>query len=212
MSETNDVLNIREVQIDCDWTKSTELDFFRFLDSIRKLLGKHQIALSVTVRLHQLNMEVPPADRGVLMCYNTGAVRNVNTSNSIISSYEIAPYAGRLSCYSLPLDLAYPAFSWAVWFEDNNFKALLRNLEPTHENLKYTNRNYFRVMDGFYQEGHYLSKWDKVRFEFSYFNEIMKTKKLLEHQLKNFSIILYHLDENNLSKFTRHEIDKIYTH
>ena len=212
MSETNDVLNVREVQIDCDWTKSTEADFFRFLDSIRKLLGRHQIALSVTVRLHQLNMEVPPADRGVLMCYNTGAVRNDKTRNSILSSNDIAPYAGRLSCYELPLDLAYPAFSWAVWFEENNFKALLRNLKPTHENLKNADGNFYRVMNGFYQEGHYLSKWDKVRFEFSDFYEIMKTKKLLEHQLENFSVILYHLDETNLSKYTSHEINKIYTH
>ena len=212
MSETNNVSGVKEVQIDCDWTKSTEIDFFLFLEMARKLLSEHQIKLSVTVRLHQLNMQVPPVDRGVLMCYNTGSVRSDKTHNSILAATDVAPYAKRLSGYKLPLDLAYPAFSWAVWFEDGNFKSLLRNLKPDNENLKTISGNRFRVIDGFYQEGHYLSKSDVVRFEFSDFSEIIRTKKLLEHQLENFSVILYHLDENNLSKYTDNEISKIYTH
>ena len=211
MSETNNVSNVREVQIDCDWTKSTEEEFFQFLETVRKLLSKHQIILSVTVRLHQLNMAVPPANRGVLMCYNTGAVKSDKTRNSILTAEDVAPYAKRLSDYRLHLDLAYPTFSWAVWFENNNFKALLRNLKPDNEKLKNTRGNRYRVINGFYQEGHYLSKFDDVRFEFSNTNEIIETKKLLEYQLKNFSVILYHLDENNLSKYTDNEISKIYS-
>lgn len=210
MSETNDVPNVREVQIDCDWTKTTIGDYYDFLEAVQKLLSKHEIFLSVTIRLHQLNMTPPPGDRGVLMCYNTGAVRNDQTRNSILTSDDVLPYSDRLSDYEMPLDLAYPTFSWAVWFEDGNFKALLRTLEPTHENLKNSYGNRYRVMNGFYHEGHYLAKWDVVRFEFSDFYEIMRTKKLLEHQLKNFSVIIYHLDEKNLSKYTQNEIKKIY--
>lgn len=212
MSETNDVPKVHEIQMDCDWTKSTEADYFSFLDETRELLAKHDIMLSTTIRLHQLSMPVPPVDRGVLMCYNTGAVRNSDTRNSILQFDDVTPYANRLKWYKLSLDIAYPTFSWAVWFSNGTFKALLRNADPRHEKLEHKEKNKYRVKEGFYQEGHYLSYGDEVRFEFSSFDEIMSCKRLLEHQLKDYSVILYHLDFKNLSKYADHEIFEIYKH
>jgi len=209
MSETNDIVNVHEIQIDCDWTRTTEADYFKFLGIIKSNL-KPGILLSVTIRLHQLNMIIPPVDRGVLMCYNTGAVRSNETGNSILQSSDVALYAKNLESYKLPLDIAYPTFEWAVWFSNNNFQSLLRNIDPANKNLTHKEKNRYTVKNGFYQEGHYLSTDDEVRFEYSSFDEIIKTKKLLEHQLKDFSIILYHLDHTNLSKYTSDEISKIY--
>jgi hypothetical protein len=212
MSETNDVENIREIQLDCDWTKTTEANFFNFLEEVRKELVKREIVLSATIRLHQLRMKVPPVDRGILMCYNTGAVRNPATENSVLAAGDVAPYANKLAEYKLPLDIAYPTFAWAVWFRGNQFQALLRGLTPDNENLLQEKANLFTVKNGFYQEGHYLAYNDKIRFEFSDYSEIIKVKKMLEPQLSNYSIILYHLDAKNLSKYTNDEIRKIYTH
>jgi hypothetical protein len=211
MSETNDVGNIHEVQLDCDWTKTTETAWFAFAKEVRRELNKYGISLSSTIRLHQLNMPPPPVDRGVLMCYNTGAVRSNATDNSILSAGDVALYAKYLQSYSLPLDIAYPVFSWAVLLGYNGtFKRLLREIVPEDENLECRENNKFRVRYGFYQEGDYLYEGDEIRFEFSDFSEIMKSKQLLEPQLKNFSVILYHLDQKNFSKYTTDEINKMY--
>ena len=212
MSETNNIRNIHEIQLDCDWTKTTETDYFDFLAKVKAALSAHNIQLSVTIRLHQLRMKVPPVDKGVLMCYNTGAIRNLETHNSILSAKDVEPYAKYLKNYQLPLDMAYPTFSWAVWFNrEGQFQALLRNANPADSNLIQINQSKYGVKNGFYQEGHYLAVDDQIRFEYADFTEIMQTKKLLEHQLTDFSIILYHLDQTNLSKYTSNEIDKMYT-
>ena len=212
MSLTNDVYNIREVQLDCDWTKTTESEWFAFADTVRNELQKRKIMLSSTIRLHQLNMPAPPVDRGVLMCYNTGAVRSNATGNSILSADDVSLYAKRLQTYTLPLDIAYPTFSWAVWFNAKGaFQTLLREANPDDTNLKHRASNRYIVKNGFYQEGKYLAAGDELRFEFSDFSEIIKSKRLLEPLLLNdFSIILYHLDYNNLSKYTPDEINQMY--
>ena len=212
MTATNDVPNVREVQLDCDWTQTTETAYFDFLKQVRALLEKDSISLSATIRLHQLRMQAPPVKHGVLMCYNTGGVRNPKTDNSILAAGDVALYAKSLQNYPLSLDIAYPTFSWAVWFRNNTFQALLRKVNPENENLSKTDKNRYMVKESFYQEGNYLRHGDEIRIESSDFSEIMQAKKLLESQMKNYSIILYHLDSNNLSKYTKNEITQIYAH
>jgi hypothetical protein len=211
MSETNDVPNIHEIQIDCDWTKTTESDYFNFLRRIRRWLDT-TITLSATIRLHQLNMPAPPVERGVLMCYNTGGIRNSQTDNSILSANDVALYSKRIKDYALPFDVAYPTFSWAVWFHNGQFQALFRGLTRDNENLIQKKNNVYTVKNSFYQEGKLLAAGDEIRFENSDFEEILKSKKLVENQLSDYSIILYHLDNNNLSKYSNDEIKQIYSH
>ena len=212
MSNTNNIINVNQVQIDCDWTKTTEKAYFEFLKRIRKEFKKEGISLSTTIRLHQLFSSVPPVDRGVLMCYNTGAIKDYSTQNSIISEKDVSPYAKQLKKYKLPLDIAYPTFSWAVWFSNGEFKALLRDIKPNDKRLTLVKGNIFKAKEEFYQEGKYIKTNDEIRFEFSSYDEIIKVKNLLENKLKNYSIIIYHLDSTNLSKYSKHEINKIYSH
>jgi hypothetical protein len=212
MTETNNVPNVYEIQLDCDWTQTTETAYFNFLKQVRELLKKDTISLSTTIRLHQLQMKAPPVESGVLMCYNTGGVRNPEINNSILTTEDIAPYAKSLQNYSLPLNIAYPTFSWAVLFHNNKFQALLREFNPQNENLLQKDKNHYVVKEGFYQEGKYLYTSDEIRIETSDFSEIMQAKKLLESQMKNYSVILYHLDSNNLSKYTQDEINQIFAH
>jgi len=212
MCKTNDVSNIREIQFDCDWTQTTEKAYFDFLERAKMLLKSHKISISATIRLHQLRTKEPPVDRGVLMCYNTGGIRNPETVNSILSASDVAPYSKNIFYYPLPLDVAYPSFSWAVWFKRGKFQALLRELNPDNKNIKCKKYTYFyTVENGFYQEGKYLSEGDEIRFENSDFKEIIDAKKLIEKEMKNYSVILYHLDYNNLSKYSKDEINQIYS-
>ena len=212
MSETNDIGNISEVQLDCDWTWYTQANWFAFAKAVRKELSKHKIILSATIRLHQLNMQPPPVDCGVLMCYNTSGLSNYFTKNSILCAEDVSPYSKYLQSYKLPLDIAYPTFSWAVWFDKyERFQALLRDITPENANLKKRDGNRYTVKNGFYQNEEYIAAGSEIRFEFSDFSEIIKCKQMLEPKLKNYSVILYHLDNKNLSKYTTDEINEIYT-
>ena len=116
MNQTNDIRNVREIQIDCDYTSKSRKRYYQFLEEIRSSLTSHlsplTSKLSTTIRLHQLAMEAPPVDYGVLMIYNTGDPRKWAERNPILDFRDVEPYLRRLDGYSLPLAAAYPVFQW----------------------------------------------------------------------------------------------------
>ena len=118
MNETNDIQGIREIQIDCDYTlksRKTYYDFLKDVDSLWKAGnpgGSRNPRLSTTIRLHQLSMEAPPVDYGVLMIYNTGDPRKWAERNPILDYRDVYPYLERLDRYPLPLAAAYPVYQW----------------------------------------------------------------------------------------------------
>lgn len=131
MFEKNGMAIPHEVQIDYDWTKSNQKCYFMMLKAMADELHKQKRTLSTTIRLHQLAMEAPPADRGVLMLYNTGRVQDFNEQNSILSKESVAPYMRHLAGYSLPLSLALPRFKWNVVFRQQQFAFLVPELPLT---------------------------------------------------------------------------------
>lgn len=109
MNETNNIKNVREIQIDCDYTSKSLKTYYHFLEEVKKAWGQQ---LSTTIRLHQLSMPTPPVDYGALMLYNTGDPRKWAERNPILDMRDVVPYLKRLNDYSLPLAAAYPVFSW----------------------------------------------------------------------------------------------------
>ena len=81
MNETNDIKNVQEIQIDCDYTSKSRKRYYRFLEEVGKYWKEGhpgdsgESRISTTIRLHQLSMEAPPVDYGALMIYNTGDPR-----------------------------------------------------------------------------------------------------------------------------------------
>lgn len=118
-----------EVQIDYDWAQSNQKAYFAMLKAMADKLHDANRKLSTTIRLHQLALEAPPADRGVLMLYNTGKLKDVNEKNSILSREAVEPYLRHLKSYSLPLATALPRFSWNAVFRDNEFAFLCPGLQ-----------------------------------------------------------------------------------
>ena len=116
MNETNDIKGVSEIQIDCDYTARSRKTYYEFLREIRSFLTPHSTLLtprlSTTIRLHQLSMEAPPADYGVLMIYNTGDPRKFAERNPILDYRDVRPYLKRLDQYPLPLAAAYPVYQW----------------------------------------------------------------------------------------------------
>jgi len=121
MNETNDIKNVREIQIDCDYTARSRQVYYDFLKEIshffaskankfeRSSLISH---LSTTIRLHQLQMAAPPVDYGVLMLYNTGDPRRFDKRNPVLDRRDVEPYLRHLAAYPLPLAAAYPVYQW----------------------------------------------------------------------------------------------------
>ena len=189
MARYNHCGTIREVQLDCDWTSTTKASYHKLCRIVKDSLNARQIDLSITIRLHQLQVTPPPADRGVLMLYNTGALKDPKTHNSILDIEDVKPYL-RVSTYPLPLDYAYPAFGWGVKFVDDYFWMIVSEQAQAHDDKTH------------------------IRRERPSAKEILRTKALVEQRLgkPNRGNILYHLDKQQLNHYNDDEISEILTY
>ncbi len=172
MNETNDVKNVKEIQIDCDYTGRSLKTYYAFLEEVRTTARQHDMRLSTTIRLHQLSMEVPPADYGVLMLYNTGNPQKYAERNPILDIRDVMPYISKLDDYALPLAAAYPVFLWQ------------RTIYGVH-----------------------VDHWVEA-------DEILKVKDVVEEKRPELrrTILTYHLDKENIKRYTPETYETIYHH
>ncbi len=172
MNETNDIGGVRELQIDCDYTARNRDTYYAFLKEVKREAAAHGIAVSTTVRLHQLAMPEPPVEYGVLMLYNTGDPARFAERNPILDLRDVKPYLRYLKDYSLPMAAAYPVFLWQ------------REIHGTLIN---------HVAD---------------------FEDIVRTKRLVEAEREDLRslILTYHLDSENLKRYTSTQYETIYHH
>lgn len=115
MNETNNINNVHEIQIDCDYTSRSRKTYYKFLEEVVKLWKSK---VSTTIRLHQLSMPAPPVDYGALMVYNTGAPRKWQERNPILDYRDVYPYLKHLEQYALPLAVAYPVYQWVRYIDN----------------------------------------------------------------------------------------------
>ena len=125
MNATNDVGKVKEIQIDCDWTRRTRQRYFSFLRTLRRLAAAEGIEVTVTIRLHQLAESAPPVKRGVLMMYNTGDFTDISCGKPILDMRDAAPYLRHLADYELPLSAAYPIYSWRILFRGGRYVGIM---------------------------------------------------------------------------------------
>lgn len=215
MVSYNFIPNVEGLQLDCDWTGSTEEIFFELCEAVKRELQNHDksLKLSSTIRLHQLSQPVPPVDFGVLMVYNTGNFTDPDAHNSILDPCDVEPYLGDLSGYRLPLDVAYPLYTWQLLFHDRKFAGLLRGVEMTDttEFLR-TGENTHRALRDVVEGRTIIRKGDVVRTEKSDYKSISDIKKIIDRRIAspNYSTTLYHLDSKTFSNLSHDEIDSIY--
>lgn len=218
MCSYNELEAPKEIQLDCDWTQHTDAVFFNLCREVRKeLQSRDSIAkLSATIRLHQLSQTPPPVDYGVLMVYNTGSFRNPEEKNSILEVNHVRPYLKHLASYRLPLDFAFPIFSWTLVYQDNLFKGIFNsNVNLPDDMLKPMGDNRYAIVRDTLVNHTYLRIGDVIRKEDVSFKTIGEVKNLLESNYPQpaegrGSIILFNLDSQNLSNFTENEIMQIY--
>lgn len=208
--------SIPEIQIDCDWTETTKEKYFQLIKNFR--LKTPDSRLSCTIRLHQIKFlsktGVPPADRGLLMCYNMGNLKNPATNNSILETEELKKYTGNLARYPLQLDVAFPLFDWKVLYRNNIYSGLIQGLPETAFTNSFCSKtsNRYRILKDTLLQGYNLKKGDMIRDEQSDIKEVLAAAGEISRHLKNtpLRVSLYHLDSVILSKYTTHELESIY--
>lgn len=212
--DSNNSLRLsNEVQLDCDWTATTKTNYFYLINQLKKQAFFQKKTVSATIRLHQLKFVsqngVPPVDKGLLMCYNMGNLRHPQTKNSIIEHDELKKYISNLDSYKLLLDIALPIFDWWVLFEGNQYKGLVREFNPGEAIAKKDRIQFDKdtTINGFsFKAGQWL------RHEKSEASIVKKCADLMSNKLKQkeLTVILYHLDSDNLSKYSQHELESFF--
>lgn len=201
-------MTIPEIQLDCDWTPSTQVAFFTFLENLKVALGAQAPPLSATIRLHQLadpeTTGVPPVDRGMLMFYNMGEVASWEEPNSILNLPAAQPYLKKArDQYPLPLDVALPTFGWGVLFRDGRLYRLMNDLDQTvlQDSLQFEKLtpNRYRVRKNGYLEGRYLYKDDLLKLEGVETQVLQTSQDILTTYIDRAEfLVYYHLDAKRL--------------
>jgi hypothetical protein len=210
---------IREIQFDCDWSGQTREKFFLLIEEFRKLQANPEMALSATIRLHQVRhfelTGVPPVDRGMLMFYNMGRLEDWDEPNSILNLEAARPYLENARRYPLKLDLALPVFAWGVLFRQGRMIRLINNLhmEALTDTARFvkTAPNRFEVKKSTYLEGYYLYKGDQIRLEQIGHRSLTEAAVMLSRQLKNepLTVAFYHLDTATIKHFPNEILEKV---
>ncbi|GJM36256.1 MAG: hypothetical protein DHS20C18_52570 [Saprospiraceae bacterium] len=198
-----------EVQIDCDWSSRSQGTYFQLLDTLRQLNVGKDIALSATIRLHQVRYAqetgIPPVDRGMLMFYNMGDLEDWAEPNSILNLKKAQPYL--TSSYTLPLDLALPIFHWGVIFRAGRLIHLSTALdELSLQDTAHFHKigpGRFKVVKSTYLDGYYLYTDDLIRLEQIDQDSLLAASRMLREQINQSEtrVAFYHLDSTTIKKF-----------
>jgi hypothetical protein len=198
---------VDEIQIDCDWTESTQNAYFRFLKALETVT---RIRITCTIRLHQIKYRektgVPPVAKGYLMCYATSDPKDADGRNSILDMTLLRDYTARIGSYPLDFDVALPLFSWAVVTNHLGQIKLINNVNRDNLDMTFlrplTDGSY-EVTDDFFFQGFYLNKGFTVRLESVSPALLREAKEYLDRKIKKpYGIVYYHLDEPFLQQYT----------
>ena len=216
----NAALLPREVQMDCDWTTTRRETYFALLRALKRqsfLKGK---TLSATIRLHQVKYVaksgVPPADRGMLMCYNMGNTRKPGMHNSILDADGAEDYLKNVGAYPLPLDVALPLFRWCVLFRDGKLVGILRDVSPEEAakvpSLENEKGPLYRCQSDTSWHGYLLRRGDVVRAEIVETQVIHRIARFAARRIRNrdLTVALYHLDPVTCSKYSPDELESFF--
>ena len=209
-----------ELLIDCDWTAKTRDKYFQLLQEIGKVHGQ---TLAATIRLHQVlfaaKMGVPPVQRGMLMFYNMGHPGKMGTRNSIIDPELVDTYTRNLSDYGLPLDYAFPTFSWGVLFRKGEMIGLLRDLSigdlRSSALLEHDNGAFWNVLRSGVFAGVHLRSGDRIRLDDSEPATVQEVAQLVASRARYDStttVLFFSWEATQSDAFPYNDIGGIYEH
>jgi hypothetical protein len=208
-----------EFQIDCDWTVSTKENYFEFLRLLKIELGP-DIPLSATLRLHQIKYPektgIPPIDRGILMFYNMGDLRDFSQINTIYDEQTASTYLDKLSDFPIKMDYALPAFSWGLHYRLKTIQSILSDIQLAEiqtSNAFNTKDNVSICLKDIFCSGQYFQKGDIVKLERVSSELCAKASKQLAKHINssNFQVVFYHLGSEVMHTYETKQLKDIGT-
>jgi len=201
---TEEGIEYKEVQFDCDWNESTEEEYFAFIDLVQE--RSPNLKVSSTIRLHQVKYQertgVPNVHSGTLMYYNMGRIA-ADSLNSIYDRDIARQYIAGLDDYNLPLNIAVPVFSWGVQSRGNAVVDLLnkinfRELKSDTLFKQNSEREFEAKYNGIFEDV-YFARGDRLKLEYASPEDIRTAIQDISEYLQEApkEIILYDLDELN---------------
>lgn len=204
-----------EIQLDCDWTETSQKNYFAFIATFKKIRKEK---LSATIRLHQIKYakitKIPNVDKGVLMYYNMGTIA-VDAPNSIYDKSNADKYMGSIKNYPLKLRVALPIFSWAIHIQNHKVLGLKPkiNIQTLTEspNFEKINANVFLSKKNQYWAGTFYLKNDMLKIEAISEENLLEMANDLSENSKQQpeEIIFYDLDEFNIKQYEKDIFKKI---
>ena len=203
----NTGLKVKELQMDCDWTLKSGENYFYFLKQLKKISGKQ---ISCTLRLYPYKypdrMGVPPVDKVTLMCYNLINPLESKNQNSILDVGELSKYLNKRKEYKLHIDIALPVFSWAQLYQNNRFKGIIYpEGELDKKWLKQLKPFWYEVTHDTVIEDIYIREGDRIKYENITDKNITEAIDIIKKNVvltDTTTVTLFHLDDNQLKKFS----------
>lgn len=209
-------IDFKEIQIDCDWTKSTKNKYFYLLKQIKT---KSKKTISCTLRLYPYAypeiMGVPPVDKVTLMCYNLIKPLEEKRKNAILDTAELEKYLKNKKDYPLSTDIALPIFGWTQLYKNNRFAGLIDiNEESVAKFAKKTEPMWYEITkDTVVNYDTYFRKGDQVKCETVTLEQLNKTVDLLKKYLKtknSVTITLFDLNGETFINRKDEELEALY--
>lgn len=207
---------VKEIQIDCDWTKSTRIKYFMLLKELR---SSSYFRFSCTLRLYPYkyreSMGVPPVDRVMLMCYNLKNPLQDKTINTILDYHEFEKYVIDEK-YPIPMDFAFPIFEYRQLYRNERFQGMIYSEEFKFKDItKSLSKLWYKVQHDTIIDNVWYKKGDKIKWEKVDKDDIYNVMNLIKSKM-NFdektSISFFHLDERIIENNKYEDLDYLYRH
>lgn len=166
---------------------------------------------------YRLRSGIPPVDRGLLMCYNMGDLKQISAPNSIIDNNIAQDYLKDLKSYPLPLDVALPIYSWSLQFRQGRFLGILRDVPPEAVRsvaslfIEKKKNNFVAQKDTVFQ-GYSIHAGDGIRVEESNIEAVQEMAEFTAANIRNdnLAVILFHSDSLSLKKHPAYALQAIF--
>jgi hypothetical protein len=214
--------SVRELQIDCDWTATTQAAYFALLDRLGERARAGGAVLTATIRLHQIKYRertgVPPVARGMLMFYNMGRIEADPESQAIFDHERAAAYLARLAAYPLPLDVALPIWSWVRHVRGDQVVGLMQDTDAADLAdkgwLRRLDARRFEVSETAFLDGVLLRRGDLLEPEQSTPATTLAAATMLATRLPatpgGRTIALFHLSDKSLAHYETSDLDHVF--
>jgi hypothetical protein len=197
-------LSLSEIQIDCDWTKTSRDQYFYFLT----LLKQKKLMVSNTLRLYQYKYRtdagIAPTDFASLMCYNMGNMQNRQAQNSILNRKDLQAYISSQKAYPKPLNIALPIFKWTLLYKQQCFKGILYQ----HPDLN--NGNWKQISATQYLCTHaYADSMCDATF---YKDDLLRIEEISKHDLAEALALIHKHVKNSKNEIIYFDLDSSKIH